>query len=108
MQPTAGHKNLLDRILIFGCFNYWKYVIASTGKVRELLKGSECAQMFFLPWAALLIFYQSINQLYVSTVVIKAEKLMGLSQKKEEIQNDYNYYHCTVIIFFTYLNITSN
>ena len=91
MQPKAGHKNLLDRILIFGCFNYWKYVIASTGKVRELLKGSECAQMFFLPWAALLIFYQSINQLYISTVVIKAEKLMGPSRKKkEEIQNYYN------------------
>ena len=34
------------------------------------------------------------------TVVIKAEKLMGPSRKKkEEIQNYYNYYHCTVTIF---------
>ena len=91
MQPKAGHKNLLERILILGWFNYWKYVIASTGKVREHLEGSECAQMFFLPWAALLIFYQSINQLYISTVVIKAEKLMGPSRKKKkEIQNYYN------------------
>ena len=84
MQPKAGHKNLLDRILILGCFNYWKYVTASMGKVHELLKGSECAQMFFLPRTALLIFYRSINQLYVSTVVIKAEKLMGPSQKKKK------------------------
>ena len=92
-QPklNAGHKDLAERISILGWFNYWKYVIASTGKVREHLEGSECAQMFFLPWAALLIFYQSINQLYISTVVIKAEKLMGLSRKKkEEIQNYYN------------------
>ena len=41
MQPKAGHKNLLERILILGWFNYWKYIIASTGKVREHLKGSE-------------------------------------------------------------------
>ena len=32
-------------------------------------KGSECTQMFFLPLAALLIFYQSINNFYLSTVV---------------------------------------
>ena len=85
-QPklNAGHKDLAERISILGWFNYWKYVIASTGKVREHLDGSECAQMFFLPWAALLIFYQSINQLYISTVVIKAEKLMGLSRKKKK------------------------
>ena len=39
---------------------------------------------------------------YLSMVVIKAEKLMGPSQKKkEEIQN-YYYYHCTVTNFFTY------
>ena len=64
-------------------------------------------QIFFLPRAALLIFYkmyQSINQStrYLSMVVIKAEKLMGPSQKKkEEIQNYYNnyYYQCTVTTF---------
>ena len=90
-SPNVEHNlKLSTRILILGWFNYWKYIIASS-KVREHLKGSECAWMFFLPWAALLIFYQSINQLYISTVVIKAEKLMGPSRKKKEvIQNYYN------------------
>ena len=83
-SPNVEHNlKLSTRILILGWFNYWKYIIASS-KVREHLKGSECAWMFFLPWAALLIFYQSINQLYISTVVIKAEKLMGLSRKKKK------------------------
>ena len=63
-------------VLILGCFNYGKYVIASIGKVRAHLKDSECARMFFLLRAALLIFNQSINQSInkrnLSTVVIKA------------------------------------
>ena len=77
------------------------------GKVHMHVTGSGCMQIFFLPRAALLIFYkmyQSINQStrYLSMVVIKAEKLMGPSQKKkEEIQNYYNnyYYQCTVTTF---------
>ena len=89
MQPklNAEHKNLAERIPILGWFNYWKYATACTGKVHTHLIGSGCRQMIFLPRAALLVFYkmyQSINQLYLSTVVIKAEKLMGPSQKKEK------------------------
>ena len=56
------HCVCCQRISILGWFNYRKYVIASTGKVLTLLKESECAQMFFLLRAALLIFYQSTNQ----------------------------------------------
>ena len=50
--------------------------------------------MFFLPWAALLIFYHlSVNQ---STLYIhssnKSSKAYGAKpKKKEEIQNYYNY-----------------
>ena len=44
------------------------------------------AHVFFIPRAALLVFYQSINKLYLSRVVIKAEKLMGPCQKKVNIK----------------------
>ena len=42
-SPNVEHNlKLSTRILILGWFNYWKYIIASS-KVREHLKGSECA-----------------------------------------------------------------
>ena len=44
------------------------------------------AHVFFIPRAALLVFYQSIYKLYLSTVVSKAEKLMGPCQKKVNIK----------------------
>lgn len=67
------------------------------GKVCAHLKASECVRMIFLPHAPLLVFYQSINQsfnkVYLSTVVVKAEKLMGPCQKKKEKK-----YKTTIII----------
>ena len=79
-SPNVEHNlKLGTRILILGWFNYWKYIIASS-KVREHLKGSECAWMFFLPWAALLIFYQSTLYIHSSN---KSWKAYGAEPKKK-------------------------
>ena len=61
-----------------------------------------CGNVFLLR-AVLLIFCQSINKLYLFMVVINAEKLMGLIQKKEEIQN--YYYYCTVLTNFLHTKV---
>ena len=50
------------------------------GKVHMHLKGSECAQLFFLPRSALLTFYQSINNLYLSFIY----KAYGVEQSKKK------------------------
>ena len=87
MQPklSAGHKHLAERIPILGWFKItgntpWPAWARCTRTYRIRMQEN-----VFSSTSSFARFLQnvSINQLYLSTGVIKAEKLMGPSQKKK-------------------------